>query len=478
METLNAVITKTKAIAGGISIVLGVAAIAYGAIARAAREAKRAVKELAEAQEEHERQMRTVRERITQKILELRATDEETFKVWKARAYELIAIGKEWKFAWAQAFAEMERAEEAAAEAAEKAEEKAKASAEAVQKLQERFEELRLEVRTPEEVLEETLAGLKQFQDELTEVGIVGEEIEEVFRRAAAAARELFEEGREKKTGLQDRLQVMRDFVARMHEELDRNAERTREQFERLRQSVRTPAEELEETLAELEALRVKLEFLGITGEDVEETLRRLAELAQEKFAAATGEVEKTSAAAQDLGMTFTSAFENAIVTGMKLRDVLRGLWQDIQRIFIREIITKPMAETLIGQFKGIFPSKPSALGNVFAGGRVQPFETGGVIGGPIAFPLVGGVGTAGEKGPEAIMPLQRTSRGELGVRAIRDGGGTVIQLSQRVVFEVHAIDSRDVDQFFEEHRHRIGSIVLQEAQGSQRFKRQLTGRN
>jgi lambda family phage tail tape measure protein len=74
-----------------------------------------------------------------------------------------------------------------------------------------------------------------------------------------------------------------------------------------------------------------------------------------------------------------------------------------------------------------------SLLGNIFAGGMgfgfakggvLQrgtpiPFAKGGVIASPVAFPLTGGrTGLAGERGPEAIMPLMRTADGRLGVAA------------------------------------------------------------
>ncbi len=55
--------------------------------------------------------------------------------------------------------------------------------------------------------------------------------------------------------------------------------------------------------------------------------------------------------------------------------------------------------------------------------GAIQPFASGGVIGTPTYFPLrSGGVGLAGEAGPEAIMPLARGPDGRLGVAA--SGGG------------------------------------------------------
>ena len=49
--------------------------------------------------------------------------------------------------------------------------------------------------------------------------------------------------------------------------------------------------------------------------------------------------------------------------------------------------------------------------------GAIKPFAAGGVIGTPTYFPLsTGGLGLAGEAGPEAILPLTRGADGRLGV--------------------------------------------------------------
>lgn len=54
--------------------------------------------------------------------------------------------------------------------------------------------------------------------------------------------------------------------------------------------------------------------------------------------------IDKSKSAAEELGMTFTSAFEDAIIEGKALSDVLDGLIQDMARMAIRKSITEPMA--------------------------------------------------------------------------------------------------------------------------------------
>lgn len=54
--------------------------------------------------------------------------------------------------------------------------------------------------------------------------------------------------------------------------------------------------------------------------------------------------IDKSKSAAEELGMTFSSAFEDAIVGGKAFSDVLDGLIQDMARMAIRKSVTEPMA--------------------------------------------------------------------------------------------------------------------------------------
>ncbi|MFN3764495.1 MAG: phage tail tape measure protein, partial [Aliihoeflea sp.] len=59
----------------------------------------------------------------------------------------------------------------------------------------------------------------------------------------------------------------------------------------------------------------------------------------------------------------------------------------------------------------------------------------GGVVSAPTLFPMARGAGLMGEAGAEAILPLQRSADGRLGVAA--SGGRSV-----NVVFNVTAADA------------------------------------
>lgn len=79
-----------------------------------------------------------------------------------------------------------------------------------------------------------------------------------------------------------------------------------------------------------------------------DETFRRYRELLLSDVVPAIDDVNKKT---NDLQMTFESAFENAIVQGMKFRDVLDGVLQDLLRITLRKTITEPLGNFFAGLF-------------------------------------------------------------------------------------------------------------------------------
>lgn len=73
----------------------------------------------------------------------------------------------------------------------------------------------------------------------------------------------------------------------------------------------------------------------------------------------AKNSTEEVNKAAKELGLTFSSAFEDAIVEGKKLRDVLKGILQDILRIIVRRQIVEPLANAITGIFSPKAPPSP-----------------------------------------------------------------------------------------------------------------------
>jgi len=67
-----------------------------------------------------------------------------------------------------------------------------------------------------------------------------------------------------------------------------------------------------------------------------------------------------------------------------------------------------------------------NATGGVYNSPSLSAYS-GGVYDKPQVFAFAKGIGIFGEAGPEAILPLKRTSSGELGVRAETSGAVNVI---------------------------------------------------
>mgnify|MGYP000116383717 CR=1 FL=1 len=109
---------------------------------------------------------------------------------------------------------------------------------------------------------------------------------------------------------------------------------------------------------------------------------------------------------ARDLGLTFSSAFEQAVIDGGKFSDVLKGLAKDVQRIFLRKSVTEPLADGLTGAFKNIFGSGgPEQLAGPTGGGLFDDalkFMGFRADGGPVT---AGGAYVVGERGPELFIP-------------------------------------------------------------------------
>jgi len=66
-------------------------------------------------------------------------------------------------------------------------------------------------------------------------------------------------------------------------------------------------------------------------------------------------EQERYRKLAEDLGTTISNSFEDAIVSGNNLRDVLQGLADDLLRIATRVMITKPLESAAAQYFGGMF---------------------------------------------------------------------------------------------------------------------------
>lgn len=150
------------------------------------------------------------------------------------------------------------------------------------------------------------------------------------------------------------------------------------------------------------------------------DTLVRL----RESFAA-TGADAKSLERGMSKGLR--RAFDGVVFDGMRLSDALetvaRSMINTAYSSAIRPVTNQIGGLVSDGITNLVSNLLPFANGASFSQGRVMPFASGGVVNGPVMFPMRGGTGLMGEAGPEAIMPLARGADGRLGVRAAGGGG-------------------------------------------------------
>lgn len=233
------------------------------------------------------------------------------------------------------------------------------------------------------------------------------------------------------------------------------------EEAQRIGQRV---AEEWEQAkTAELSALNIinaiidQVEYMGMPLEEAIvklETMRESMVPLSDEWKHATdlirqyqNEIDRSNQKIFDWGMQFQlwvhdlgKGLADAVVYARDLSDVLDN-------------ILKQLASTMLQKL--IFGWLPFEKGGVISQGKVQPFASGGIINKPLIFPMANGAGLAGEAGPEAIMPLQRTSSGDLGVKA--EGGGDNIN----VTMNINAVDARSFVEMLTNNRTVIESIVV-----------------
>lgn len=132
------------------------------------------------------------------------------------------------------------------------------------------------------------------------------------------------------------------------------------------------------------------------------------------------------SASGRQFSRTLTTAFQGIAIEGKGLTDTVRTLALSLSQIALKTAF-KPLEQGFSSLLKGILGGG-LGLGGGHSASLPVPFASGGVIASPIAFPLSGGAtGIAGERGPEAIMPLARGSDGKLGVQTSGSAGVNIV---------------------------------------------------
>jgi phage-related minor tail protein len=149
-------------------------------------------------------------------------------------------------------------------------------------------------------------------------------------------------------------------------------------------------------------------------------------------LSALLGTVNALDRAAKGFGATLSAGLKAATVEGRALDDVLKGMVLRLSSQTL-DAALKPLTDMLGQAVGGLAGAFGGGLQGMMSG--IVPFARGGVVSAPTYFPMGGGgVGLAGEAGPEAILPLERGADGNLGVR----GGGRPVN----VTFNVTARDA------------------------------------
>jgi hypothetical protein len=220
---------------------------------------------------------------------------------------------------------------------------------------------------------------------------------------------------------------VMRQYLQNQVDIVKTNAEGARviaeltERQKRLKELLaQTPAGAANQQVAQATK---DVEILNQAYEAGEISLKEYLQAQDNLFGKTQENIKDTQNFMRDLGATFSSAFEQAILDGQKFRGVLAGLANDIQRLITRRFITDPLMkgfDSILGDIAGSIGLGTlfNAKGNAFDQSGVKMFASGGVVSGATPFTYGGGsLGVMGEAGPEAILPLSRIN-GDLGVKA------------------------------------------------------------
>uniref|UniRef100_Q07QC0 Gene transfer agent (GTA) like protein n=1 Tax=Rhodopseudomonas palustris (strain BisA53) TaxID=316055 RepID=Q07QC0_RHOP5 len=151
---------------------------------------------------------------------------------------------------------------------------------------------------------------------------------------------------------------------------------------------------------------------------------------AEEALGGLTTRTRELTSTANGFARAMTGAFASSVTGGKQFDDVLKSLALRLSGMAVK-LAFKPVESFLSTGLQGLLSSLLSGTTGVQqqAQGGIKPFAAGGVIGTPSYFPMLnGGVGLAGEAGPEAILPLARGPDGRLGV-ASQSGGATTIHV-------------------------------------------------
>lgn len=225
---------------------------------------------------------------------------------------------------------------------------------------------------------ENELTEIQKAQQFLLSLGKTGE-IDQVRELVLGLAERI-----DKEKALNEELEIQKQIVLEMGDEVNRQNEAYQNRLASLVDG--TPSRVFEKQLSDLEFLTKALNEGAISATEYWQAFNQVLERG----------ANKTKTLADELGLSFTSAFEDAIVGGKGLSDVLKGLEQDIIRIVTRKLVTEPLGNALGDFLNPITSGGGSGGGGILSGiggflRNLLPFDGGGFTGsGPRAGGLDG----------------------------------------------------------------------------------------
>jgi len=232
---------------------------------------------------------------------------------------------------------------------------------------------------------------------------------DEKLREEAEAAKELAKQ-----------LDLAADAALRRVAENDRAESEAQTAIERDVEAIRDAIDPTRALYRELERVR-DLTAAGILPQDVGNARQaQILSKVDGVISPVPDKIREADDAARQLGLTFSSAMEDAIVGGKGLSDVLKGVRDDIRRLAVRKSITEPLITALFGGKDSSGASTSGLLSDAI----------GALFGGPKALggPVTGGTTyLVGERGPELFTPKQR---GTIIPNNALGGGGVSLTLN------------------------------------------------
>lgn len=185
----------------------------------------------------------------------------------------------------------------------------------------------------------------------------------------------------------------LQDYAKDRELMFQREVEQSRDRARALIEEFATPQEQAIEKLKEIERT------LGADSETYKRAAVALFDELNPQIDKAQEKTEVLRSTFADLGATFSSAFEDAILGGERLSNVIEGLAKDIARLLLRKAVIDPLIEGIGSIFGGggssgggvggsIGTAIGSWLGGLFKNDRGGLYRVGGSGGGerPVAF--------------------------------------------------------------------------------------------